>query len=61
MTGNIPKEIGALVSLQDLGLNSNNFGGFVPREIGNLTELQTLYLGANKFTGKLIFPPWIMN
>ena len=52
MTGEIPKEIGALTNLQEMALISNNFTGQVPTVIGNMTKLQKLYLGANKLTGK---------
>lgn len=61
LTGEIPKEIGALINLQEMALISNDFTGQVPTVIGNMTKLQKLYLGANKLTGKLIISIMVKN
>ncbi|PVH48453.1 hypothetical protein PAHAL_4G332800 [Panicum hallii] len=42
LTGNIPKEIGALSSLKALNLSGNHIDGSIPEEIGNLGSLEDL-------------------
>ena len=53
LTGEIPKEIGKLINLQWLYLNSNQLTGEIPKEIGKLINLKWLYLYDNKLTGEI--------
>ena len=46
----MPKEIGDLEQLKELGLNDNNGLTSLPKEIGNLKQLEVLYLNNNKLT-----------
>lgn len=52
-TGAIPHEIGDLLSLKILGLDSNLLTGSIPTEIGNLTMLEELYISLNNLTGMM--------
>eukprot|EP00735_Rhodelphis_limneticus_P003901 TRINITY_DN1543_c0_g1::TRINITY_DN1543_c0_g1_i1::g.28252::m.28252 TRINITY_DN1543_c0_g1::TRINITY_DN1543_c0_g1_i1::g.28252 ORF type:complete len:187 (-),score=75.62,sp/Q9SKG5/SERK4_ARATH/35.34/9e-17,LRR_4/PF12799.2/0.009,LRR_4/PF12799.2/4.6e-08,LRR_4/PF12799.2/9.6e-09,LRR_8/PF13855.1/0.0074,LRR_8/PF13855.1/3.4e-07,LRR_1/PF00560.28/97,LRR_1/PF00560.28/0.02,LRR_1/PF00560.28/0.22,LRR_1/PF00560.28/1.9,LRR_6/PF13516.1/1.5e+04,LRR_6/PF13516.1/1.4e+02,LRR_6/PF13516.1/0.31,LRR_6/PF13516.1/0.083,LRR_6/PF135 len=51
LDGQIPKEMGALVSLEALHLSGNQLSGPIPEELGKLVNLKTLYLGSNQLTG----------
>jgi Leucine-rich repeat (LRR) protein len=53
LNGYLPKEIGWLMFLQNLGLWSNSIGEELPEEIGNLTSLRGLHLDDNKFEGSI--------
>jgi hypothetical protein len=53
LTGPLPREWGAMTSLQHLGLNSNQLTGPLPREWGAMTKLQQLWLNSNQLTGPL--------
>ena len=44
LTGEIPKEIGKLINLQELNLSNNQLTGEIPKEIGKLTNLKYCYL-----------------
>ena len=56
LSGNIPKEISALKSLEILNLFYNSVGGNLPNELGSMKSLKTLDLERNDFTGNLFFP-----
>ncbi|BAT84319.1 hypothetical protein VIGAN_04165100 [Vigna angularis var. angularis] len=49
--GNIPREIGGLVSLEKLNLSYNNFNGEIPKEIEDLKSIAILDLSWNQFEG----------
>ncbi|XP_021907543.1 receptor kinase-like protein Xa21 [Carica papaya] len=49
--GGLPKEIGNLSNLIDLGLDSNELTGVLPATIGRLQNLQALYVPQNKLQG----------
>jgi hypothetical protein len=51
--GEIPSELGRLVSLRKLGLGSNSLVGTVPTELGHLLELTSLGLQSNYLVGSL--------
>jgi Leucine-rich repeat (LRR) protein len=53
LTGKIPTEIGQLVNLNDLFLDTNKLTGKIPTEIGQLVNLNELFLYNNKLTGKI--------
>ncbi|XLU59280.1 hypothetical protein S245_053928 [Arachis hypogaea] len=53
LTGEIPKEIGYLVGLNELNLSRNNLKGEIPSEIGNLTSLDFLDLSRNDLCGRI--------
>ncbi|ORY23185.1 L domain-like protein [Rhizoclosmatium globosum] len=55
--GTIPKEIGALVSLQDLDLSRNALSGPIPPEIGHLRNLKRIQLHHCNLSGSI--PPEI--
>ena len=42
LTGEIPKEIGKLMNLEQLYLNNNQLTGKIPKEIGKLMNLEVL-------------------
>ncbi|OVA14369.1 Armadillo [Macleaya cordata] len=51
--GSIPKEIGDIVTLENLILQDNRLGGPLPPELGKLSRLRRLLLAGNNFTGSL--------
>ncbi|KAJ8616579.1 hypothetical protein MRB53_035951 [Persea americana] len=51
--GKIPRELGNISSLLDLGFEANHLSGPIPLELGNLTSLLRLYMSSNDFTGEL--------
>ncbi|KAL4375625.1 hypothetical protein AHAS_Ahas05G0300500 [Arachis hypogaea] len=53
LTGEIPKEIGYLVGLNELNLSRNNLKGEIPSQIGNLTSLDSLDLSRNDLCGRI--------
>ena len=59
LMGEIPSEIGNLVSLQNLNLYNNELSGHIPSELGNLTNLTSLVLWANQLEGEI--PPELGN
>ncbi|XWS10718.1 hypothetical protein CRYUN_Cryun38cG0021900 [Craigia yunnanensis] len=52
-SGELPKSIGNLKSLQLLGLVGCNFSGSIPRSLGNLSQLSFLFLSYNNFSGEI--------
>ena len=59
LTGRIPPELGNLVALEHLSLNSNDLTGSIPLELGNLVDLRELHLWFNDLTGSI--PPELGN
>jgi hypothetical protein len=55
LDGEIPSELGHLVSLRKLGLGSNSLVGTVPTELGHLLELTSLGLQSNYLVGSIPF------
>ena len=55
MTGEIPSELGSLVNLELLELNTNQLTGEIPSELGSLVNLRTLWLNDNQLSGEI--PP----
>jgi len=53
LKGEIPKEIGKLINLQDLRLSQNKLIGEIPKEIGKLINLQELNLYNNQLSGEI--------
>ena len=53
LTGEIPSELGDLVSLQILSLHRNGLTGEIPSELGDLVSLQILSLHRNGLTGEI--------
>ncbi|XP_039041239.1 receptor-like protein 34 [Hibiscus syriacus] len=51
--GQIPEEVGQLISLQMLNLSHNNFTGPIPASFGNLAALESLDLSSNKLGGRI--------
>ncbi|KAK9950248.1 hypothetical protein M0R45_005749 [Rubus argutus] len=51
MRGNIPNDIGNLISLRTLSLFNNKLSGSIPTSMGRLENLQGLYLYNNKLEG----------
>ncbi|XXG90320.1 hypothetical protein AAC387_Pa12g2114 [Persea americana] len=51
--GKIPRELGNISSLLELGFEANYLSGPIPLELGNLTSLLRLYMSSNDFTGEL--------
>ncbi|GMI74183.1 receptor like protein 7 [Hibiscus trionum] len=52
-SGQIPEEVGQLVSLQMLNFSHNNFTGPIPASFGNLVALESLDLSSNKLNGMI--------
>lgn len=50
-SGELPKSIGNLKFLRNLGLNECSFTGSIPTSLGNLTQLTHLDLSNNDFSG----------
>ncbi|RHN54576.1 putative protein kinase RLK-Pelle-LRR-XII-1 family [Medicago truncatula] len=59
ISGKIPVEIGNLVGLILLTMESNLFVGVIPTTFGKFEKMQILYLGGNKLSGDM--PPFIGN
>ncbi|TVU33066.1 hypothetical protein EJB05_24850, partial [Eragrostis curvula] len=57
--GNIPEDIGNLVSLSFLFMGNNYLKGSIPTSLGRLQRLKFLDLGMNNLTGEI--PPAIGN
>ncbi|XP_062096241.1 LRR receptor kinase SERK2-like [Humulus lupulus] len=52
-SGTIPSELGKLVNLVYLNLNSNNLTGEFPLDLTNPTKLTELRISSNYFTGRM--------
>ncbi|KAG8485005.1 hypothetical protein CXB51_021639 [Gossypium anomalum] len=52
-SGEIPEDVGQLISLQMLNFSHNNFTGPIPASFGNLVALESLDLSSNKFSGRI--------
>ncbi|KAE8667027.1 Receptor like protein 33 [Hibiscus syriacus] len=52
-SGQIPEEVGELISLQMLNFSSNNFTGPIPSSFGNLVALESLDISSNKLNGRI--------
>ncbi|GMI74186.1 receptor like protein 6 [Hibiscus trionum] len=52
-SGQIPEEVGLLLSLQMLNFSHNNFTGPIPASFGNLMALESLDLSSNKLSGRI--------
>ncbi|XP_072956626.1 receptor-like protein EIX2 [Typha angustifolia] len=53
LTGEIPKEIGALAGLTNLNLSANRLTGNIPDSIGGLQSLESLDLSNNELFGEI--------
>ncbi|OAD19685.1 Na-Ca exchanger/integrin-beta4 domain protein, partial [Candidatus Thiomargarita nelsonii] len=53
LTGEIPRELGNLSNLRELGLGRNRLTGEIPSELGNLTKLEYLSLDNNQLCGEI--------
>ncbi|KAK9996567.1 hypothetical protein SO802_021253 [Lithocarpus litseifolius] len=53
LSGEIPKGIGEIGSLEELVLEANQLDGHLPENLGNLSNLKRLVLNANNFTGPI--------
>ncbi|KDP38739.1 hypothetical protein JCGZ_04092 [Jatropha curcas] len=51
--GNIPSDVGNLVSLQDFEVWNNKLSGFIPDSIGKLRNLVVFALNNNMFSGEI--------
>ncbi|XP_021288697.1 receptor like protein 30-like isoform X1 [Herrania umbratica] len=52
-SGQIPEELGELISLQALNLSNNNLTGPIPPSFGNMIALESLDLSSNKLGGRI--------
>ncbi|XLS48709.1 hypothetical protein HN51_023067 [Arachis hypogaea] len=53
--GSIPKEIGTLTKLVNLGLSTNEFQGKLPKTVSNLSQLEMLDFSCNSLRGTIFF------
>ncbi|CAK9166740.1 unnamed protein product [Ilex paraguariensis] len=53
LTGNIPRTLGLVQTLEMVRLDWNSLNGSVPLNLNNLTSVSELYLSNNKLTGPL--------
>ncbi|XVF18625.1 hypothetical protein REPUB_Repub11eG0038600 [Reevesia pubescens] len=51
--GQIPEELGELISLQMLNFSHNNFTGPIPPSLGNMRALESFDLSSNKLGGRI--------
>jgi len=59
LSGNIPPELGNIISLIQLDLSDNQLSGSIPPALGNLTNLLGLSLNNNQLSGSI--PPELGN
>ncbi|XP_057500784.1 receptor protein kinase-like protein ZAR1 [Actinidia eriantha] len=59
LTGYLPSELGAILSLQHLSLCNNNFSGLIPSHLFNSPNLFSLDLSRNSLSGPI--PPQISS
>ncbi|XVF78390.1 hypothetical protein PTKIN_Ptkin14bG0128100 [Pterospermum kingtungense] len=52
-SGQIPQELGELISLQVLNFSHNNLTGPIPQSLGNMVALESLDLSSNKLGGRI--------
>ncbi|MEW6365781.1 MAG: fibronectin type III domain-containing protein [Acidobacteriota bacterium] len=53
LCGTIPAELGQLINLKELQLDSNHLSGNIPAALGGLLQLETLTLGNNQLSGDI--------
>ena len=53
LKGELPAELGSLLSLAELDLSNNRLGGEIPVELGSLFNLQLLDLSDNQLSGEI--------
>ncbi|KAG5060349.1 hypothetical protein JHK87_001378 [Glycine soja] len=53
MFGEVPEELGNLVSLEELVIYSNNLTGRIPSSIGKLKQLRVIRAGLNALLGPI--------
>ncbi|KAL9236862.1 hypothetical protein vseg_011484 [Gypsophila vaccaria] len=53
LSGEVPKMLGNITTLDYLNLEANQFSGIVPDELGKLVNLKSLILSSNMLTGML--------
>ncbi|KAL6880478.1 hypothetical protein ACP4OV_012043 [Aristida adscensionis] len=53
LTGEIPRDIGALIALKGFNLSWNRFSGEIPMKIGELKQLESLDLSHNELSGEI--------
>ncbi|CAJ1966820.1 unnamed protein product [Cylindrotheca closterium] len=58
-SGQLPTEIGSMVSIENLRLDNNEFVGPIPTQLSGFQNLTKLYLDSNSFTG--LINPEMMN
>merc|ERR1719498_253373 len=51
LTGTIPRALGSLANLYNLGISYNQLSGTVPSSLGSLSKLTTLRISNNSFYG----------
>ena len=55
VVGQIPLELGGLVSLRRLKISNNRLSGSLPSTIGSLTHLTLLYASVNSLNGTVLY------
>jgi hypothetical protein len=53
LSGNLPSQIGSMLTLRELYLANNAFSGGIPTSFGNLAQLERLNLNDNQLDGSL--------
>ncbi|KAK8633942.1 hypothetical protein V6N13_014773 [Hibiscus sabdariffa] len=53
LTGEIPKELGALIGLRSLNLSENLLTGNIPDSIGSMESMESLDLSMNRLYGRI--------
>jgi len=60
-SGSIPSELGKLIQLKEVYLNTNSLSGTIPASLGSLVEVESLALHGNNLQGTVLASLGVSN